>query len=58
MRDIAFAIEGQYDDEKICVSSVVQYYKNFTGSWQWRGNDKIPKRVTRTLLKPGTFDSL
>lgn len=48
MWNVAFAIEGTYDDKKACMSSVVQYYKSFTAGWQWKGNNKIPERVTFT----------
>jgi len=35
-------------DEWACLSTVVQAYKDFTGGWQWKGNQKIDKMVTST----------
>ena len=31
---VAFAIEGNYDDEKGCTSTVVQCGKDLAGGWQ------------------------
>jgi hypothetical protein len=53
MRDIAFGMEGKYNDPKACLSSIVQTYKNFIGGWQWAGNEKIDDRVTLSTLNVG-----
>lgn len=43
-----------------CMSSVVQYYKNFTGGWQWKGHQKIAENVTRSTsnVSPYRFSKL
>lgn len=46
IRCIAFGIEGKYNNPWACLSSVAQAYKDFTGGWQWTGNQKIDKKVT------------
>jgi hypothetical protein len=56
VRCIAYGIEGKYDDPMACVSTVVQYYKDFTGGWQWKGNPTIEEKVTLTTSNVRSFN--
>jgi hypothetical protein len=53
VRNIAFGIEGAYDDPKACLSTVVQNYKNFTAGRQWAGHQKINDAVTLSTSNVG-----
>ncbi|KAI9752223.1 MAG: hypothetical protein M1835_001112 [Candelina submexicana] len=46
VRCIAFGVEEKHDNPWACLSTVVQAYKDFTGGWQWTGNQKTDKNVT------------
>jgi hypothetical protein len=52
MRNVAFGIEGKYNDPKACLSSIIQTYKNFTGGWQWAGNEKTDGLLRLRSLPP------
>ncbi len=50
VRCIAFKVKSQYNDFWVCMSTVVQIYKNFTDDWQWKDYLKIADKVTLLTL--------
>ena len=45
VRNIAFGIDGMYNDSTAALGTVVQYYKDFTAGWRWKGYAMIHPRV-------------
>ena len=56
VRSVAFGIEGSYEDPKACLSSVIQYCKDFTAGWQWDRRPQINSRVTLSTSNVGLPD--
>ena len=45
MWKVAHAIKGKYGDPKVCMRTVVQFWKNLTAGWQWARRGKIKDEV-------------
>lgn len=53
MREIAYGIDGIYDDPTAGEKTVLQYWKDFTAGWR-RHTSLIPPETTQSVTNVGT----